>query len=282
MEKRDYYVERVGEGEPIIFLPAGGFAGNEGLNIAEHLSINFETHMIDLPGIGKSNGITHRITSLKLANWVKEYLDKQQIEKVFLIGHSLGGAILLSFAIHYPEKVKKLILLDQGHKPFPRIPISEFGHFAFTFPLLNIGVKFFGRGFLKKLAPFFKQEDEEDDIDNTLKEFCDRVSIEQNNYVRTAIKESAGFTIDGLNLMFGYYNLNLPKMLKQIKVRTYLVYGTFESIDEKEHTKTLNYIHKIKKYNLPIKYRPVNGGHYVHWSDSLLLNDIKSFLNDFS
>lgn len=145
----DYYVEKVGEGEPVIFLPAFGFSGNEGLNIAEYLKDNFETHMIDIPGLGKGMGIQGRITSLRMAEWLKEYIDQQNIEKVNLIGHSMGGGILLAFAIHFPERVDKLVLLDQCHKPLPRIPKSEFGIFAYAIPIINIFVNLFGRPVLK-------------------------------------------------------------------------------------------------------------------------------------
>lgn len=275
----NYFVERIGQGEPTIFLPAGGFCGNEGLNIAEYLSDNFETHLIDLPGLGKSNSINGKITSIKFANWVKEYLTQQQIEKANLIGHSLGGAILLAFAVHYPDKVNKLVLLDQGHKPFPRIPKSEFGTLAYLFPLLNIGAKVFGKPFLNKLAPLFTQDNEqEEDFEANLKQFCERVGIKENEYVRLALKNQANFSADSLNLMFGYYNLNLPKLLKSLKVTTYLVYGTFKDKNGKEHKTTNQYIKNLKQFNLPITYLPINGGHYVHWNEEFSLYNLKRFL----
>nr|WP_269140718.1 alpha/beta hydrolase [Radiobacillus kanasensis] len=278
---QEYYVEKVGEGEPVLFLPAAGFAGNEGLNIAVHMKENFETHMIDLPGLGKSKGLEGRVTSKSLANWVKTYMDQCEIDSVSLIGHSLGGAVLLAFAVHYPERVKKLILLDQGHKPFPRVPIAEFGSFAYVLPFLNVCVHLFGKRFLNKLTPFFTQQDEQkkDELSVEVKEFCERISIVENEYVRLAVKEAPNITEEGLSLMFGYYNLNLPKLLKSVKVKTCLVYGTFENINEKEYRNTRKYIQKMLKYkNLPITYYPIKSGHYVHWSESTILDVLKGFL----
>ncbi|WP_077622952.1 hypothetical protein [Sediminibacillus massiliensis] len=49
----DYFVEKAGEGYRVIFLPAGGFSGNKGLNIAEHLEAGYVTHMLDLSGIDR-------------------------------------------------------------------------------------------------------------------------------------------------------------------------------------------------------------------------------------
>ncbi|MFB1051451.1 alpha/beta hydrolase [Paraliobacillus sp. JSM ZJ581] len=243
--------------------------------------MNFETHMLDLPGLGKSKSIDKRITSKCLANWVKEYMDQQCIEKANLIGHSLGGAVLLAFAVHYPDKVNKLILLDQGHKPFPRIPKSEFGPFAYSFPLLNIGVKIFGKPTLSVLAPFFNQDnDKEEDFEANLKQFCKRVGIEENEYIRLALKTQVDFSLDGLHLMFGYYNLNLPKLLKSIRVPTYLIYGTFQNINDIEHKNTTYYIQKLKKFSLPITYYEINTGHYVHWNKEFPLNNLRKFLTN--
>ncbi|MEI5906665.1 alpha/beta hydrolase [Bacillus spongiae] len=276
----NYFVEKLGEGEPVIFLPAAGFSGKEGLNIAEELSDRFETHLIDLPGLGKSEGIEQRITPLVLANWVNEYMEEQHIERATLIGHSLGGAILLAFALYYPNKVDKLILLDQGHKPYPRIPTSEFGPFAYMFPLINGCVRLLGKPFLKRLAPLFMQENEtvEDNIEASVKQFCERTAIEENEYVKIAFKNPIDFSVEGLNLMFGYYNLKLPKLLLNVNVPTYLVYGTFENMDDKEYRRTNKYIQKLKKHNLPVTYFPVKSGHYVHWSNHFELSDLTHIL----
>ncbi|WP_232214164.1 alpha/beta hydrolase [Bacillus sp. SG-1] len=263
----------------MIFLPAAGFSGNEGLNIGDYLSGEFETHLIDLPGLGKSKGIEGRITAIQLADWVNEYMEQMQMEQANLIGHSLGGAILLAFAVHYPHKVNKLILLDQGHKPFPRIPKSEFGPFAYAFPMLNVCVKLFGKPFLKKLEPLFSQnEEQENPFDLTVEKFCNRVFIKENDYIRTALKHPAEFSLSGLNLMFGYYNLNLPNLLKKLRTPTYLIYSTFEDLDENESKSTEYYINRIKRHTLPITYQPVRGGHYVHWNEEFSMVNIRNFL----
>ena len=110
-----YHSEAIGKGNPVIFLPAAGFTRIEGKNIADYLQANYETHMIDLPGWGRGDGIKSRCTSLAMATWLKEYLDQKGIKKAYVIGHSLGGAIAMTFALHFPNRVHKLVILDQGH-----------------------------------------------------------------------------------------------------------------------------------------------------------------------
>lgn len=272
----EYYVERVGKGEALIFLPAGGFPGNEGMNIAHQLQENYETHMLDLPGMGRGSGLEERVSSLDMANWIKNYLDAREIKRAVVVGHSLGGAIALSFAVHYPERVVKLVLLDQGHKPFPRVPVSEFGPFAFAFPLMNVMARTIGKPFTEKMASFFSSGDSE--LEDQVDAFCKAVSIEKTEYVRLAIKEQVSMSGDSLNLMFGFYHLNQKRLWKQLHVPTYLAYATFKGMDQKEARRTQKHVQKLKKTSLPITYRSVEGGHYVHWSDTLLLRDIQTFI----
>ncbi|WP_077329535.1 alpha/beta hydrolase [Virgibacillus siamensis] len=276
----DYYVEKRGAGEPVIFLPAAGFYGNEGLNIADFLQNDFETHMMDLPG-GRSLGIQARqITSLDMAKWLKGYMDQQQMNKVNLIGHSMGGLLALTFAVHYPERVNKLVLLDQAHKPFPRIPKREFGLFAYAIPYLNIGAVLLGKPFLKLLEPLFSDKDSNVDIDTAVKRFCETIAIKENAYIRKAHEQSVSFTLDTLNLYFGYYRINQPKLLAENTVPTFLAYATFKGVNEQENAYTCRHLRELQhKKSLPITYRPVEGGHYVHWSDDpTLLPEIKLFL----
>ncbi|WP_394173548.1 alpha/beta hydrolase [Guptibacillus hwajinpoensis] len=272
----EYYVERIGKGEPLVFLPAGGFPGNEGMNIAHQLQEHYETHMLDLPGMGRGSGFEERVSSLDMADWIKNYLDAREIKQAVVVGHSLGGAMALSFAVHYPERVDKLVLLDQGHKPFPRVPVSEFGPFAIAFPLMNVMVRTIGKPFTERMASFFSSGDRE--LEDQVDAFCKAVSIEESEYVRLAIKDQVSMSGDSLNLMFGFYHLNQKRLWKQLHVPTYLAYATFKGMDQKEARRTRKHIQKLKKTNLPITYRSVEGGHYVHWSDALLLRDIQTFI----
>ncbi|SIS74947.1 alpha/beta hydrolase [Salimicrobium salexigens] len=273
----EYFAEKVGEGEPVIFLPAGGFSGNEGLNIAEYLQVDFETHMIDLPGIGRSSGISGKVTSIVLADWVKEYMDRREMKNAVVIGHSLGGAVALSFARHYPERVRTLILLDQGHKPFPKVPTSEFGIFAYAFPLLNAGVKLFGERLLKRLETFFK-ESGNGDFDRQVTNFCAHVNVEETRYVRTALRSQTDFSARGLNLMFGYYNLDIPGLLNNITLPTHVYYATFADLDDRERRKTEHHLKKLRNRSFPVTWHAVEGGHFVHWNENFSLKSVKEVL----
>ena len=51
-----------------------------------------------------------------MAQDVLEYCQENNIEKVSIIGHSMGGKVAMLFATTYPERVDKLIVADIGPK----------------------------------------------------------------------------------------------------------------------------------------------------------------------
>jgi len=70
---------------------------------------------IDLPGHGASAGSGENdVDSYCL--WVKKLLDHLQPKKPILIGHSLGAAIALTFALHYPKDAAGIVPVGGGIK----------------------------------------------------------------------------------------------------------------------------------------------------------------------
>lgn len=76
------------------------------------------THLIDLRNHGRSfhsDSMSHD----DLANDILHYMQLHNIEKANLLGHSLGGKAVMQFAINFPEKVHKLIVVDISPKAYP-------------------------------------------------------------------------------------------------------------------------------------------------------------------
>ena len=65
---------------------------------------------LDLPGHGISEVVGDIHTMDFLAEIVARLLDKLEIPKATLVGHSMGGYVALAFAEHYPEKLEGLVL----------------------------------------------------------------------------------------------------------------------------------------------------------------------------
>ncbi|QIY84025.1 alpha/beta hydrolase [Chryseobacterium sp. NEB161] len=65
----------------------------------------------DQIGFGKSSKpIGYQFTFQQLAQNTKAVLDELKIDKIYLLGHSMGGMIATRFTLMYPETVEKLIL----------------------------------------------------------------------------------------------------------------------------------------------------------------------------
>lgn len=71
---------------------------------------------IDFPGLGKSEPIAEVHTMTMMAEVVDALLQKLNIDKATLIGHSMGGYITLAFIELFEEKVAKIILLNSTSK----------------------------------------------------------------------------------------------------------------------------------------------------------------------
>lgn len=70
-----------------------------------------ESVMLNVPGLTSEKDQAWDIEDY--VNWLKKIIDKEK-DKVILIGHSNGGRIAVNFAIKYPEKISKLILIDSA------------------------------------------------------------------------------------------------------------------------------------------------------------------------
>ena len=74
----------------------------------------------DLPGHGLSEPMEHPSVE-QYAEVVKGAMDQLGLGRVFLAGHSLGGAVAQAFALHDPKRLKGLILISTTAKLNPPV-----------------------------------------------------------------------------------------------------------------------------------------------------------------
>jgi len=99
---------------PWMMVLVHGSGGNAGLwrKVMNELE-EYNSIAIDLPGHGASSGEGKGSIS-EYRHFLKDFLDALREETVVLGGHSMGGAIVLDFALQYPEKLKALLLVGTG------------------------------------------------------------------------------------------------------------------------------------------------------------------------
>ena len=95
----------------------------------------FNPIIIELPGHGKS-GKEGEQEIVTYAEQVYEFLQALGIRKIFLVGHSMGGAIVQTLALIHPEMIKAIVLVGTGArlKVLPMILNGIKNNFQETIP----------------------------------------------------------------------------------------------------------------------------------------------------
>jgi pimeloyl-ACP methyl ester carboxylesterase len=90
---------------------------------AGFLSQCFTVYTVDLPGFGAMRRCPAPFSVNGAVRWLRTLLDALGLEKVSLIGHSMGGLIAAIFAAQCPERLKRLVLAAPAITlPSTRIP----------------------------------------------------------------------------------------------------------------------------------------------------------------
>jgi len=99
-----------------------GSGGDHSIWIEQYTRLNDEFNIaaIDLPGHGESGGGGEQDVSLYV-EWVRRFLGALALKRPVLVGHSLGAAISLTFAIKYGEMLSAIVPVGGG----ARMPVNE-------------------------------------------------------------------------------------------------------------------------------------------------------------
>lgn len=104
------YYEIHGEGEPLVLVAGLGSDSQSWQFVINDLSNHFQTIIFDNRGVGRSDSPSPPYSIEDMATDLLKLLDYLNIERMHILGHSMGGFIAQEFAIKYPERVRKLIL----------------------------------------------------------------------------------------------------------------------------------------------------------------------------
>ncbi|MGA9286711.1 MAG: 2-succinyl-6-hydroxy-2,4-cyclohexadiene-1-carboxylate synthase [Anaerobacillus sp.] len=112
IEGQSFHVEIEGVGEPLLLLH--GFTGDSSSwsSFIQSWSSSFQVVAIDLIGHGKSSKpLDPSYYSMEaMSSTLKKLLDHLGLNKIHILGYSMGGRFALSFTLQYPSYVKSLIL----------------------------------------------------------------------------------------------------------------------------------------------------------------------------
>ena len=129
-----------GAGEPVVLLHGGGPGASGWSNFGHNaavLATVFRVLLPDQPGFGSSAkpSVTGHYFTFA-AEALAALLDELGIGQVHLIGNSLGGGTAVRFALRYPDRAGKLVLMGPGglsinvFSPDPTEGVSRLTAFA--------------------------------------------------------------------------------------------------------------------------------------------------------
>ena len=104
-----------GEGKALVILHGLFGMLDNWQGLAKQFGQFFETHIVDQRNHGKSFHAEAHNYEFMCAD-LMNYLDVRGLDKVSLLGHSMGGKTAMMFAAKFPERVEKLVVVDIAPK----------------------------------------------------------------------------------------------------------------------------------------------------------------------
>ncbi len=105
-----FYIEK-GEGQPIIYVHGNTGSSRWWKKVME--IDDYKTIALDLPNFGRSSHIDKAEIDI-YAQYLKKFIDKLSLNSPVIVGHSLGGAVVISFISNYPNIPKGVVLVDSS------------------------------------------------------------------------------------------------------------------------------------------------------------------------
>jgi haloalkane dehalogenase len=107
-----HYIDE-GQGEVILFVHGTPSWSFDYRNIIKELKSNYRCFAIDHIGFGLSDKPKdYDYSTVNHSKTLEKFVIEKQLNNITLVVHDFGGPIGLNFAIHHPDKVKKIIILN--------------------------------------------------------------------------------------------------------------------------------------------------------------------------
>jgi pimeloyl-ACP methyl ester carboxylesterase len=113
------HFKQLGHGEPMVLLHGLFGQSDNWFGVAPKLAEKFHVLMPDLRNHGHSPHHPEMDYPLMAAD-VEKIFAAQKIEAAHVIGHSMGGKVAMQFALDFPARVKKLVVVDMAPRAYER------------------------------------------------------------------------------------------------------------------------------------------------------------------
>jgi len=112
------FYRQYGEGQPVIIIHGIFGISDNWVTIGRRLAEKFEVFILDQRNHGQSPH-SDTFNYYVLVDDLFEFIEDHQLVNPILIGHSMGGKVAMNFALEYPQRVDKLIVVDISTRSYP-------------------------------------------------------------------------------------------------------------------------------------------------------------------
>lgn len=114
----ELFFRELGQGSPLIILHGLFGSSDNWYSLSKIFSEKYKVYVVDQRNHGQSpHDSEHNYKAL--TDDLNKFIEDHKIEKPIIIGHSMGGKTAMNFAIRFPEKLSKLIIVDIVPKAYP-------------------------------------------------------------------------------------------------------------------------------------------------------------------
>ncbi len=187
IENQVVHYEVFGRGQPVLFLHGWLGSWRYWYPTIEVVGQHFRTFSFDFWGFGDSRRQNTYESIQAYSDQVIGFLDALGIDRILLVGHSMGGMVAIKTALDHPERVKRVATVGA---PFQGSSIS--------WPLKLTDISFFANVFARwpwlrsKLFQFFLGEARDPSIneiiDDSLKSSANTLRRAVSSMMRTDLR----------------------------------------------------------------------------------------------
>jgi pimeloyl-ACP methyl ester carboxylesterase len=106
-----FTVQVTGQGEPMILIPGLASSAEVWNGTVAHYSAHYQCHVLNLAGFAGVAPISGPLLP-QVEEQLSRYIAENHLKHPVLVGHSLGGYMVLKMAEDHPDQVGKIIVVD--------------------------------------------------------------------------------------------------------------------------------------------------------------------------
>jgi pimeloyl-ACP methyl ester carboxylesterase len=132
---------RTGKGPALLLIHGIGDSSDTWRPVLDQLAKHYTVIAPDLLGHGRSEKPRADYSVAAYANGMRDLLSVLEIDRVTVVGHSLGGGVAAQFAYQFPDRCERLVLVGSGgigRSVSPLLRIAAVPGAEFLMPLFGL------------------------------------------------------------------------------------------------------------------------------------------------